>query len=175
MLILLSLWAFGEASFWFIAPDFLLIPLAIEKPERWFKLSMIAWVSSIGGGLFYFWWASRNPAEAQSVLSQTPFVTPRMQETISNWYEKYGFWGALLQSWSFMSFKIWTFEAIKKDFFFWFYFPVVTFSRVFRLFVVTYLAARVSPFVFPLWRKKPLVSWIAYSILFISGLILIEK
>lgn len=175
MLILLSLWAFGEASFWFVAPDFLLIPLSLQKPRNWFKLSLIAWVSSIGGGLFYFWWASKNPELAQTVLSQTPFVSSRMQESISNLYQKYGFWGALFQSWSFMSFKIWTWEAIRADLNFWGYFPVVVFSRIFRLFVVTYGAARLSPWLLPIWNRRPVLSWILYATLFISGLILIEK
>ncbi|NDD90649.1 DedA family protein, partial [bacterium] len=44
MLIFLSLWAFAEASFWFIPPDFLMIPLSIESKKKWLKISIITWL-----------------------------------------------------------------------------------------------------------------------------------
>jgi hypothetical protein len=175
MLTLLSLWAFGEASFWFIAPDFLLIPLSWEHPKKWLKFSTIAWVSSILGGVFYFWWASHYFATAQKILEITPFVTPRMHSSISNIFQEHGAWGALFQSWSFMSFKIWSFEAIKHRLSFSHYFPIVVFSRIFRIFVVSWVSSKCSSWILPYWKKNVRVSWFVYSLVFLGGLVLVES
>ena len=174
MLIFLSLWAFVEASFWFIAPDFLLMPLSWEQPKKWFKFSLITWASSVAGGLFYLWWASKHFEAAQSILEMTPFVSARMHAKISALYQEHGAWGALFQSWSFMSFKIWTFEAIKQQLSLAHYFPIVILSRVFRIFVVSWISSRCSRWILPYWRKNLAVSWLSYSLVFFLVLRLLE-
>jgi hypothetical protein len=172
---LLAAWAFGEACFWFIAPDFLLMPFAIQRPGKWSRYSLIAWCASFVGGSLYFLFCSVQLPLAESILAHTPFVTPRMLETISGLYDRQGYWGALGQSWSFMSFKIWTFEAVRHHFSWWIYFPVVMFSRVFRLFVVTWVVSRLSPYVEPLWSWRPALSWTLYTAAFLVMLIVMER
>ena len=172
---LVALWAFGEACFWFIAPDFLLIPFAIEEPKRWRRFSTLAWCASFIGGGLYFAFCSLQFAQAESILSHTPFVTPGMMSSISGWFERYGCWGALAQAWSFMSFKIWTFEAVRHDLSAWAYFPIVMLSRVFRLFVVAWLASRLSPYLKPWWSRRPALSWALYTGAFLLMLILMER
>lgn len=174
MLILLSVWAFGEASFWFIAPDFLLLPLSWEQPKKWLKFSIFTWLSSVAGGVFYLWWASHHFEAAQSILEMTPFVSAQMHSKISSIYQQHGVWGALFQSWSFMSFKIWTFEAIRHQLSLAHYFPIVIFSRVFRIFVVSWLSSRCSRWILPIWKKNLMASWSVYSMVFLLALWLLE-
>src|SRR4030095_5839428 len=95
---LLALWAFGEACFWFIAPDFLLIPFAIERPERWRRSASVAWTASFVGGTFYFIFCTQFGELPNSIITRTPFVTLRMMTTISALYEQYGYSGVLWQS-----------------------------------------------------------------------------
>ena len=167
MLIFLSLWAFAEASFWFIPPDFLMIPLSIENKKKWLKISTITWLSSVAGGLFYLWWAAHHLSTAQSILEVTPFVNARMHEKISLLYQELGAWGAVFQSWSFTSFKVWTFGAIKHELNLTHYFTIVIASRLFRFIFISWLFSRCSSWIFPYWRKNSVVSWIAYSMIFL--------
>ncbi len=170
-----ALWAFAEASFWFIAPDFLLMPFAMQHPQRWLRCSTAAWIGSFVGGSLYFVFCSLHFALADSIISATPFVTPRMLASISGLFDRFGYWGALAQAYSFMSFKIWTFEAVRHHLSWWTYFPIVMFSRVFRLFVVAWLAARLSPYVRPSWNRRPVLSWTLYAGAFLLMLILVER
>lgn len=171
----IATWAFAEASFWFIAVDFLLIPFALTYPRQWFLTTLVAWIASHCGGAVYFWFCAQNLELAGAILEATPFVSQRMHEYIVNMYFSHGPWGALAQSWSFMSFKIWTYEAVNQGFSFYPFFPIVMFSRVFRLFLVACLAATASPMIRPIWFKNKAVSWIVYSIVFVSVLIAVEK
>jgi membrane protein YqaA with SNARE-associated domain len=172
---LTAVWAFGEACFWFIAPDFLLVPLAIQHPERWRRLGVAAWCGSLAGGAGYFAFCTFNLPLAESILAGTPFVTPRMLASISALFDHSGVWGALAQSWSFMSFKIWTFEAVRHHFSWWAYFPIVMVSRAFRLFVVAWLAARLSPYLREWWNRRPALSWALYTAAFLLMLVVIER
>jgi hypothetical protein len=169
-----AVWAFGEACFWFIAPDFLLMPFAVRQPKRWLRLSIAAWCGSFAGGGFYFAFCSLHPAPAEAIITHTPFVTPAMLSSISGLFERHGHWGALAQAYSFMSFKIWTFEAVRHHLSWWAYLPIVMFSRVFRLFVVTWIAARLSPYLRPWWDRSPALSWTLYACAFLLMLVLVE-
>lgn len=170
-----ALWAFAEASFWFIAPDFLLLPFAIQHPNRWWRFSSAAWIGSFVGGSLYFLFCSLHFPLAESIISHTPFVTPRMLAQVSGLFDRHGSWGAFAQSWSFMSFKIWTFEAVRHDLSWWTYFPIVMLSRAFRLFAVTWLAARLSPFLRDWWNRSPILSWALYTCAFLLMLVLVER
>lgn len=175
MAVLLALWAAGEASVWFIAPDFLLMPFTIVRPERWRRFSIIAWCASFIGGSLYFAFCSLHIALAESILGHTPFVTPRMLASISELFDRHGEWGALAQSWSFMSFKIWTFEAVRHHFAWWTYFPIVMCSRIVRLFVVSWAASHLSRWVKPWWDRRPVLSWALYTAAFLVMLIVMEQ
>jgi hypothetical protein len=175
MNLLLAVWAFGEACFWFIAPDFLLIPFAIREPKRWLRFSTVAWCGSFVGGSLYFVFCSLHFTTAESIITHTPFVAPRMLASISGLFDRYGVWGALAQAYSFMSFKIWTFEAVRHGLSWWTYFPIVMFSRVFRLFVVSWFAARLSLYVKPWWDRRPALSWALYTCAFLAMLFWVER
>jgi membrane protein YqaA with SNARE-associated domain len=172
---LVAVWAFGEASFWFVAPDFLLLPFAMANPARWRRFAAAAWIGSLAGGAGYFVFCTAEPAVAERILAATPFVTPRMLASISAQFDQHGAWGALAQSWSFMSFKIWTFEAVRHQIPWWAYIPLVMVSRAVRLFGVSWAASRLSPALRPWWMRRPARSWTLYSCAFLLMLILIER
>jgi hypothetical protein len=175
LLALVAVWAFAESSFWFVAVDFLLVPFSILFPRHWLKTAGVAWIASHCGGALYFLFCRSNIELAGTILGVTPFVSQRMHDFISNLYTDYGAWGAIAQSWSFMSFKIWTYEAVKHGLAFFSFFSIVMFSRVFRLFVVAWFAARLSPVFLPIWTKGKIWSWVIYTIGFLGMLIVIEK
>lgn len=175
LLAFVATWAFAESAFWFIAVDFLLIPFCICYPRQWFKITLVAWIASHVGGAIYFFFCQNRIELAGQILAITPFVTQRMHNFIISLYADYGPWGALAQAWSFMSFKIWTYEAAKQEFSFIPFFPIVMFSRIFRLFVVSWLASKSSPWIRPIWVRYKTLAWACYSIFFIAMLMIIEK
>jgi hypothetical protein len=174
LLAFVATWAFAESSFWFIAVDFLLIPYALTYPRQWFRIALVAWTASHVGGALYFWFCHQNLELAGSILKVTPFVTERMHNHIISIYESHGVWGAMAQSWSFMSFKIWTYEAVTQNFSFEAFFPIVMISRILRLFVVSWVASIASPWLRPVWVRKKSVSWSIYTVVFVFMLIIIE-
>ena len=171
----LAIWALCEATFWFVAPDFLLIPLAIFFPRDWLRIALAGWGASVVGGAAYFAIVASFPESSSRVLASTPFISARMHAFIKGLYEQYGYWGALAQSWSFMTLKVWTLEAVKEGFNFFPYYVIVSFSRIFRLFVVTRIAARFSVVVRPFWSDRPLLAWGLYSTGFIGMLFVMES
>jgi hypothetical protein len=175
LLAFVATWAFAESAFWFVAVDFLLIPFAITYPRQWFKTTLVAWIASHCGGALYFLFCRENLELAGAILAATPFVTERMHQFIVDLYDQHGPWGGLAQAWSFMSFKIWTYEAVKHEFSFVPFFPIVMFSRVFRLFVVAWISAKAAPWLRPTWLRNKTISWISYTALFITMLFIIEK
>ncbi|MEY4630217.1 MAG: hypothetical protein RIQ81_337 [Pseudomonadota bacterium] len=170
----LALWAVAEANFWFVAPDFLLVPLAIFFPSQWFRIALTGWGASVAGGALYFALVSAGPTTAESILGHTPFVIPRMHEFVRSLYTSHGPWGGLAQSWSFMTLKVWTYEAVRAGFDFLPYYLIVSFSRIFRLFVVTWIAARLSRWVLPVWSKYPKITWVIYTAGFLAMLVVME-
>jgi hypothetical protein len=175
LLAFVATWAFAESAFWFVAVDFLLIPFSITYPKQWFKTTLVAWIASHCGGTIYFFFCRENLELAGTILATTPFVTPRMHRFIIELYDTHGPWGALAQAWSFMSFKIWTYEAVKHGFSFVPFFPIVMFSRVFRLFVVSWISAKTAPLLRPIWLRNKAIAWALYTVFFISMLVIIEK
>lgn len=172
---LLAVWSFLEASVWFIAPDFLLVIFGIFFPREWTRSTALALLSSLIGGVFYFTLLQSQPEFFGSLLQRTPFVTDRMLKFVNDLYARHQYLGVLFQSFSFMSFKIWTYQAIKFHFNPALYFPLVMLSRTVRLGAVAYLASRISPFIYSHVVRHPKV-WIGvYSFLFLAGLILIES
>ena len=175
LLAFVATWAVAESAFWFIAVDFLLIPFALNYPNQWFKTTFVAYVASHCGGALYFLFCQQDLELAGAILAATPFVTPRMHNFIVQLYETYGPWGALAQAWSFMSFKIWTYEAVKHGFSFTPFFPIVMFSRIFRLFVVSWISAKASPWLRPMWTRNKAIAWVCYTVFFVTMLVIIEK
>lgn len=172
--LLLGAWSFLEASFWFIAPDFLLVIFGVFFPKEWKRSTALALLNSLIGGIFYFVLVNWAPDLFGSVLKDTPFVTERMLQFVSDLYARYHYLGVLFQSFSFMSFKIWTYQAVNFQFNPFIYFPLVMLSRTIRLGAVSLLASRISPLIYRQVVKRPKI-WIGiYSLLFLTGLILIE-
>lgn len=110
----LVVWSFCEASFWFIAPDFLLVMFAFLKPTHKNKFFAVA-------------------------------------------------------------FKIWTHIAVVMGLNPIIYFPLVTISRVFRLYPVTWLSAYVSRYATNFLKNNFLVVLASYVILFFTMLVVLEN
>lgn len=129
----------------------------------------------IFGGIFYYALCSLAPEWSASVLQHTPFVNESMISFIESTYTKYGHGGVFFQAFSFMSFKIWTFLAVKVQFNPWIYFAIVMVSRTLRLGLVSWLASIVGRKFKSQIARYYVSLLVIYSILFVTMLIYIES
>ena len=132
-LVAVALWAFAEATFWFIAPDFLIMILCAAAPRAWKRIVLWALAGSLVGGVVCFALNTFFLDEMGQILRATPFVQERMITEIDSLYSKLGPQAVLHQSFSFMQFKIWTHLAVLHGFQPILYFLLVMVSRAVRL------------------------------------------
>lgn len=100
-------WAFAEAIFWPIIPDFLLVPLAVANRRRFYRLLTAAIVGSALGGSLLFLGAAYFPVLAWDFLGQVPLVYPRQIEEVRQQVASEGIGAFVAQPWSGISFKVW--------------------------------------------------------------------
>jgi hypothetical protein len=173
--VLLILWSFFEASFWFIAPDFLLGIFGIVKPKEKNRFFVLAFIASFFGGITYYIFNIISFDTMSMILRETPFVTERMMSFIRDVYATYGLPGVLFQSFSFMSFKIWTHLAVESNLNPFGYFSLVMISRSLRLYPVVLLASLVGKFLPGFIRKHFVAILVVYSVSFVVMLVAIES
>ncbi len=140
-LVLLSLWAFFEASFWFVIPDFLLLILCILYPKNYKKFFIFTLLFSILGIIAYFTFVSNYTLLSGEILLNTPFINQKMLDSINSLYTDKGISVVLRQTTTFTPVKVWTFEAVLHQFNLVFYLFFVAISRAIRMFIISLIFA----------------------------------
>ncbi len=172
--ILLGVWSFLEASFWFIGPDFLIILFSFVLPKKYKRFILIAIISSLLGGIFYYVLNLFYFDQLSIILFNTPFVVTRNVNFVSNILSSYGVAGALMQSITLIPFKIWTHFIIEFGFSPIIYFILVIISRTFRFLVFAGIASFVARRFPKISRKYFFLFLLIYIILFVGIMIIIE-
>ncbi|HJR46072.1 MAG TPA: 1-acyl-sn-glycerol-3-phosphate acyltransferase [Actinomycetota bacterium] len=100
-------WAFAEALWWPVIPDFLVALLALAAPGRWLILAVAATAGSVlGGGV-----ASQLGGVGDWLASNALLVTPRMHEEAAMWMAESGAAGLLKQPLSGIPYKVFALRA----------------------------------------------------------------
>lgn len=167
-------WAVAEATFWFIAPDFILGILIAFVPLAWKRLLGSALLGSLIGGLVSYGLNLAFPAWMAGVLHGTPFVNAQMISFVNDVYTQHGHLGVLFQAFSFMQFKIWTQQAVQHGFNPVFYFGLVMVSRTIRFGAASLLAKNIGSRISALLIRHAVVFVVVYTALFVTMLILVE-
>ncbi len=173
-LVAVGTWAFAEATFWFIAPDFLIIILCVFAPESWKRIAFFALLGSLAGGILSFMLNGLFFDRMGEILRATPFVEERMLTEIDDLYRSRGLQGVLFQSFSFMQFKIWTHLAVAHGFQPIVYFGLVGISRGIRFLIVAFaaqLAGRLAPRFF---ARHAALFLVLYTTAFLAMLLAVE-
>ena len=174
-LLLVGGWAVAEATFWFIAPDFILGILLAFAPKSWKRLLASALVGSLIGGVFSFALNSVYPTWMANILNSTPFVQPHMIAFVEGVYNRHHYFGVLFQAFSFMQFKIWTHLAVLHGFNPLIYFFLVMVSRAVRFGAVSLLAKNVGDRIQHLLRAHAIAFLFCYTSLFLALLFFLES
>lgn len=159
-------WAFSEATFWPIMPDFALAPLAAARPTATAELTFGTSVGVALGGAVTYGLARWAPERA----TRQPLVTPRMRGIVIRWLGTEGPRGVLHQPLSFVPYKAFAREAGARRL------PLVPFlawsllARGARFGVVGILGVLVGTSRRPLLRRHFASLAVLYALLFAVGL-----
>ena len=165
-MVLLALWAFFEASFWFIIPDFFLLILCIFSPNRYKKFFLACILFSLMGISAYFLFTSQYPAVSREILTNTPFINAEMLDKVGRVYSQQGVTAALKQTTTVIPVKVWTFQAVNYNFNFFSYLFLIAISRAIRMFLVCFIFSYLGKRCASLIRKNAVPFLMFYLLLF---------
>jgi membrane protein YqaA with SNARE-associated domain len=131
--------AFAESSFFPIPPDALLVPMALARPDRAWRLATICTVASVTGGAlgyaigyFVFDQVMRLPA-AQVLFGSDPLGT------FQAWYAHWGLYVILIKGLTPIPYKLVTIASGAAIFDFWIFMAASIVTRGARFFAVAAL------------------------------------
>ena len=135
----LALVAFAESSFFPIPPDVLLIPMALARPQRAWRLALICTVASVCGGAlgyaigYFVFEPLMQTAVARILFGSDPLGT------FQNWYAKWGLAVILIKGLTPIPYKLVTIASGAAKFNFWVFMAASAVTRGARFFIVATL------------------------------------
>lgn len=124
---LVFFWAMGEALFWYVIPEFLLLLVVFMRVRRKHQLLSFDIYGTIAGSVLAL--IMRVPA---SVFDRLPFLQPAMVTQTQHWFDQLGVWGLLHQPFSGIPYKIFLYVAHDYHFFIPFFLVVAVVARITR-------------------------------------------
>jgi membrane protein YqaA with SNARE-associated domain len=131
--------AFAESSFFPIPPDALLVPMALARPDRAWRLALVCTIASVSGGAlgyaigyFVFTELMRTSA-AHLLFGADPLGT------FQGWYAKWGLAVILIKGLTPIPYKIVTIASGAAKFNFWVFMAASVVTRGARFFLVATL------------------------------------
>jgi membrane protein YqaA with SNARE-associated domain len=101
--------SFAESSFFPIPPDVLLAPMALARPERWWRLAAITTMTSVLGGLLGYLIGYVAIEAITPVLHRVGYW--QHFETAHDWFGRYGFWAIFAAGFTPIPYKVFTIAA----------------------------------------------------------------
>ncbi len=130
--------AFAESSFFPIPPDVLLIPMALSRPDRAWRLAAICTIGSvIGGALGYFIGYAVFDQLARPVIAFYGYGD--RFAAFQAMYAQYGLWVILIKGLTPIPYKIVTIASGAAHFDFWVFMAASLATRGARFFIVAAL------------------------------------
>lgn len=134
----LAVVAFAESSCFPIPPDVLLVPMALARPERAWRLALICTLASVGGGaLGYFIGYAVFNQMARPVIEFYGYGD--RFAAFQAMYADYGLWVILIKGLTPIPYKIVTIASGAAKFNFWVFMAASAATRGARFFIVATL------------------------------------
>ena len=134
----LAVVAFAESSFFPIPPDVLLVPMALARPERAWRLALICTIASVcGGALGYFIGYMLFDQWLKPILDSYGYGTKF--EAFQTWYGEWGLFVILIKGLTPIPYKIVTIASGAARFDFWVFMASSLVTRGARFYMETTL------------------------------------
>jgi hypothetical protein len=137
---LVFFWAMGEALFWFVIPEFLLLLVVFMRIRR--KKELLTYDIAgtlIGTIVAYFIHAS------YLAIERLPYIQPKMIDLTLAWFNHLGVWGMLYQPFSGVPYKVFTLTANQHNFFLPYFLVVAVMVRMSRYLIAFGLFIAIYP------------------------------
>jgi membrane protein YqaA with SNARE-associated domain len=135
----LAVVAFAESSFFPIPPDALLVPMALARPDRAWRLALVCTIASVSGGALgyaigYFVFTQLMSTSAAHILFGADPLG-----TFQGWYARWGLAVILIKGLTPIPYKIVTIASGAAKFNFWVFMAASVVTRGARFFLVATL------------------------------------
>ncbi len=151
--------SFAESSFFPIPPDVMLAPMALARPERWFRLALITTLASVAGGLlgYLIGWAAMDAVLPW--IERMGYGTKLL--AAREWFDQWGFWAVFLAGFSPIPYKAFTITAGGLGMALLPFTFASVIGRGGRFFLVAFLMARFGPAAEA--KLKPAIEWLGWG------------
>ena len=165
--------AFSESSFFPIAPDLLLIALAVAKPQRAFHYALICSIGSVLGGCLGYTIGWQFMASVGGKIVELYGLGNKMQQ-IESLYNQYDAWAVGIAGFTPIPYKVFTIAAgvFKINFFVFVIASLV--SRSARFFIVGGLIYLFGPKIQNFIDRYFNILAVVFTILLVVGFVLIK-
>ncbi len=127
---LVFLWATGEALWWFVIPEFLLILIVFMRIKRKKQLLLYDVGGTVMGTLVAFMLRLSD-----KTIAGLPYIQDKMLIQVTEWYDQLGVFGLIYQPFSGVPYKVFTLTASRYDYFIIFFILVAVVVRMSRYFI----------------------------------------
>lgn len=132
-----ALWAFAEATLFFIVPDLWTSIVGRDKLRRGLIACLYSVAGALAGGSSLYFWGSLDPTGATFVLEKTPAVSAEMITRVREDLNNLGGWAILFGPLSGTPYKLYAAQAAEAGFpLFWFLLISIP-ARLVRFMAVT--------------------------------------
>ncbi|MDR1124294.1 MAG: hypothetical protein LBL61_06945 [Elusimicrobiota bacterium] len=165
---IIGIWAFLEATVFFIMPDFLLCPAVIARPKQSRDILLMTVIGSVLGMTALAAVCFACPGEIRRLFVYIPFTSDAMFEKVI--LEINSSFSVFFQPFSGIPVKVWIWTAIISKTNFFSFFTVIILGRVFRFLMVTLMSLGIEKIVGKPLRNYAVLFLPLYAIAFFIGL-----
>ena len=138
------LWAFAEATFFFIVPDVFLSGIALRSIRGGLIACLFALLGSLLGGALMWLWAQNNPDAARLLFESLPAVSSAMILSVQNQIAESGLTALFLGPLGGIPYKIYAVEAADMGYGLALFLAISVPARLSRFVLVTIIAGALS-------------------------------
>lgn len=135
--------SFAESSFFPIPPDVMLVPMALAKPERAYRLALICTIASVLGGLLGYAIGYYLADVGMKILGL--FGYAGNLDAFHNWIQEWGAWAILAKGLTPIPFKLVTIASGMGQLNIFIFTACCIVTRGARFFLSAYLLKRFGP------------------------------
>lgn len=164
-------WAFFEAIFWFILPDFFLAPAVISRPKLAKRLLLSVITGTMLGTMTMLILASLFFSQIAVMISNVPFTTQEMIPRVETQLQS-GIVSVILQPFSGIPVKVWSYTVIASGYSVIYYYIAVNIGRIIRFLLVCGVSLGIAKLCHNrrISYKVKILLWTAYIATFLAYL-----
>lgn len=158
---LVFFWAAGEALFWFVLPEFLLVLVMFMRVHKKRQMLIADILGTVFGTLVAY--AIRF---TEHLLTNIPYVVPEMITKVHGWYDQVGLLALSNQPFSGVPYKVFVNIAWQYDYFIFAFLFIALIARISRYIIVYGMLVSLYPYVHKLVYRHYVTLFLLSTLIF---------